>query len=169
MKSVTEHSVDASPPTPGRVAGEVALSGLVVITCGVGIWGSSGWSLGARLFPTLFGVIVGAMASIHAAAAIAAHWRRPPSEGRAPVDATEHPSEGGGVSGVSALLWILALPVAGVLLGFLVAVPLMTLVYTRLAARESWFWSVASALAMAALVFFVSGVMGIRLPSGVWD
>jgi len=79
----------------------------------------------------------------------------PPPDPAETADAG-HPRRG---STLRAIGWVLLLPGLIALLGFLVAVPLYTLLFFRIRSGESWAWSLGSSAAMWALLY---GIM-IRL------
>jgi hypothetical protein len=153
---------DAGSPRPSLPIAELTFTSVLIIVGALALYGAREWALGARLFPSIFGLVMIGLGAIHIATLVAP---RGPSASAPPGKRTSGDGEKW-VQATQRFAWILAFPLAGFLFGFILAVPVTTLVYTRFFARQSWLGAAGTAILMATFALFVSEVLGVRLPDG---
>ena len=167
-----------------RRGGEILFSLLIVVVAGWVVWNSAGWALralglqpvagwfptgwGSRsgLFPLVIGLPVLIMAIAQLAIDVRGTRRAVPSEGGAaelglpPVVVRQRSAIIlGTIIGFAVGIW---------LLGFLVAIPLVTFLYMKVASRESWPLSLglSAATLISFYLLFVSW-LNIPVPPGL--
>ena len=161
-----------------RRNGEVLFSILIVVVAGFIVWNSAGWALRALgapiagVFPTgwgsrsgLFPLVIGLPTFVLAVIQLAldargTHRAAAPAEGGAvaldvPADVVRQRS-------LLILGTILGFAVAIWLLGFLVAIPLVTLLYMK-AAGESWPLTIGLSVATI-VIFYAMFVVWLNIP-----
>jgi hypothetical protein len=159
-----------------RRTGEVVFSLVVVIVAGFVVWNSAGWALRALgvstflpggwgprsgLFPLVIGVPTLALAIVQLMLDLRGAGRGSLSaEGGAA--ALDLPADVVRQRSLLILGTIVGFAVAIWLLGFLVAIPLVSLLYMK-ASGESWLLAIAISLATV-VVFFVTFVWWLNIP-----
>lgn len=113
----------------------LALSVLIMLTTGYGIFAASAWPWKAALFPLVIGIPLFCLA---AAEALWSLLSTAPAEADAAKDFQLSIGSDTPRRTAVAAAWILGFFAAIVLLGFAVAVPLFVFLYLRLQGRERW-------------------------------
>ncbi len=161
-----------------RRSGEVLFSILIVVVAGFVVWNSAGWALRALgapvagIFPTgwgsrsgLFPLVIGLPTLVLAIAQLALDVRGGPAgvaSAESAAAALELPAAVVRQRSLLILGTILGFAVAIWLLGFLVAIPLVTLLYMK-AAGESWPLTIGLSVATI-VVFYLMFVFWLNIP-----
>jgi hypothetical protein len=113
----------------------LALSVLIMLASGYGIFAASAWPWKAALFPLVIGIPLFCLA---AAEALWSLFGAAPAEAGVAKDFKLSTGTGSARRTAVAAGWILGFFAAIVVLGFPIAVPLFVFLYLRLQGREPW-------------------------------
>lgn len=113
----------------------LALSILIMLMSGYGVFAATAWPWKAALFPLVIGIPLFCLA---AAEALWTLFGKPPVQAGEAKDFQLSIGKETGRRTLIAAAWILGFFAAIVLLGFPIAVPLFVFLYLRLQGKESW-------------------------------